>query len=187
MSKSNPEQSQAGVSNSSPKKSQTKERKLNPEHVKEVLEIINQGPYFRLLDIDIEVLDMGYCRVSVNVSRKHNNCFGGIHGGAYASILDTAAYWALYCEMPENAGFTSLDLQTNNFRSITEGHVVCEARVIKRGSSICFSEATIVDDKGRLMAQGTSKIFVAPTLQPISAAIETLCPGRELPPKFLEG
>ncbi|MFR3091307.1 MAG: hypothetical protein ACLTMP_05855 [Eggerthella lenta] len=25
------------------------------------------------------------------------NAFGGAHGGAYASLLDCAAYWALYC------------------------------------------------------------------------------------------
>lgn len=163
-----------------------KDRHLNPAHVTEVLELINQGPYFRLLDLYIVELGMGYCKIEVEVQPKHNNCFGGIHGGAYASILDTAAYWALYCEMEEEAGFTTIDLQTNNLRSCTDGKLFCEGHVIKHGSSICLCEATIVDEKGRLMAQCTSKVFVSPTLQPIRAAIDSLDPTKKLPPKFLE-
>ena len=31
--------------------------KLNPEHIEEVLKLINQGPYFRLLNIDILSLE----------------------------------------------------------------------------------------------------------------------------------
>lgn len=160
--------------------------KLNPEHVSEVLKLINQGPYFRLLDIDIVELDMGYCKVEVEMSRKHQNCFGGAHGGSYASILDTTAYWALYCEMPEDAGFITLDLQTNNLRGFNEGKVTCEGRVIKRGGSICLTESYLRDEQGRLLGQCTSKIFVAPTLQPISAAIDAMDPTTKLPPKFLE-
>lgn len=78
--------------------------KLNPEHIEEVLKLINQGPYFRLLNIDILSLEEGRCIVEADIERKHMNCFGGMHGGVYESIMDTAAYWALYAEMPENAG-----------------------------------------------------------------------------------
>ncbi|MGN0301866.1 MAG: PaaI family thioesterase [Anaerotardibacter sp.] len=160
--------------------------KLNPEHIKETLELINQGPYFRHLNMDIVALDMGYCRVEVEVQNHHLNAFGGIHGGAYASILDTCAYWALYSEMPEDAGFITLDLQTNNLRACSSGKLICEGSVIKRGGSICLCESKIHNEEGKLMAQCTSKMFVSPTLQPIAAAIDALDPTRKLPPKFLE-
>ena len=66
--------------------------KLNPEHIEEVLKLINQGPYFRLLNIDILSLEEGRCIVEADIERKHMNCFGGMHGGVYESIMDTAAY-----------------------------------------------------------------------------------------------
>lgn len=161
--------------------------KLNPAHIEEVLELINQGPYFRLLGIDIVVLEEGRCVVEAAIERKHMNCFGGMHGGVYESIMDTAAYWALYVEMPEDAGFITLDQNANLTRAVQEGtRVHCEGRVVKRGSSICICEAEMLDEKGRLLGMGTSKIFVAPNLQPISAAIDALDPSRKLPPKFLE-
>lgn len=52
-------------------------------------------------------LRKGYSKITVALDRKHLNPFGGVHGGVYASVIDTAAYWAAYCEMEENAGYTS--------------------------------------------------------------------------------
>lgn len=161
--------------------------KLNPAHIEEVLELINQGPYFRLLGIDIQVLEPGHCHVEVDIDRKHMNCFGGMHGGAYESIMDTAAYWALYPEMPEDAGYITLDQNANLIRAVQEDtHVRCEGRVVKRGSSICICEAEMFDDQDRLLGTSISKMFISPSLQPISAAIDDLDPTRKLPPKFIE-
>lgn len=161
--------------------------KLNPAHIEEVLELINQGPYFQLLNIDIVALEEGRCIVEADIERKHMNCFGGMHGGAYESIMDTAAYWALYAQMPEDAGFITLDQTANLVRAVQEGtHVRCEGRVVKQGGSICICEAGMVDEAGRLLGMATSKMFVSPSLQPISAAIDDLDPSRKLPPKFIE-
>ena len=159
--------------------------RLNPEHVEKVLELINQAPYFQLLNMDIKELSEGYCRMEVRLERKHLNAFGGIHGGAYASMLDTAAYWALYADLGEDDGFITLDLTSNNLRAVETGTLTVEGRVIKTGRSICLCEAEVHDEQGRLMAHCISKEFLSPTLQPISAAVRALG-GEPLPPKFLE-
>lgn len=160
-------------------------RAINQEHIKAVLELINQAPYFQLLNMDVQELAMGYAKVVVKVERKHLNAFGGIHGGAYASILDTAAYWALYCEMDEDQGFITIDVKADNLRAIDSGTIVVEGKTIKRGRSICLSEAEAHDEKGNLLAFCTAKQFVSPSLQPIKAAVETLG-SKPLPPKFLD-
>ena len=41
--------------------------KLNPEHIEEVLKLINQGPYFRLLNIDILSLEEGASRFALRL------------------------------------------------------------------------------------------------------------------------
>lgn len=158
---------------------------VNPKHVEQVLELINRSPYFLLLDMELREIRESYSKVVVNLERKHLNAFGGIHGGAYASLLDTAAYWALYCDLPEDAGFTTLDLTVDNLRAVDHGTVTVEGGVIKRGSSICLCEAEARNEDGKLLAHCLSKQFLSPTLQPISAAIRELG-GTPLPPKFLE-
>ncbi len=106
-------------------------KKLNPEHIKAILTLINQGPYFRLLSMEVCKLDIGYCRVEVNLEMKHLNPFGGLHGGVYASIIDTAAYWAVYCELEETFGLTSLDLKVDNLSTAKDGKLIVEGETVK--------------------------------------------------------
>ena len=67
---------------------------LNPDHVTAVLSAINQGPFFRHLSMPVTDMGIGYSVVELDVVDEHLNPFGGIHGGVYASVIDTAAYWA---------------------------------------------------------------------------------------------
>ena len=158
-------------------------RQLNREHIDALIELINHGPYFELLDMKICELDIGYARVETDMQRKHFNPFGAIHGGVYSSILDTAAYWAIYCELDEQAGYTSIDVTINNLSMINEGKMIVEGKSIKVGSSMCLAEATAKDEKGKLLAYGTSKMMILKGKQSINHAIETMG-YPPLPPKF---
>jgi uncharacterized protein (TIGR00369 family) len=105
---------------------------------------------------------------------------------AYAGMLDAASYWCMYAHIPEDMGATTLDLQVNFLRAASSGLLVCEARVKKPGRSIFLCEAEIFDEQGRLMATGSSKMFLSPSIQHVSAAVETVDPTIVLPPKFLD-
>lgn len=68
-------------------------RRLNPDHVERVIELVNQSPYFALINTRLVEMREGYSRAVADLDRKHQNAFGGVHGGAYASFVDCAAYW----------------------------------------------------------------------------------------------
>lgn len=159
-------------------------RKINPEHIESILDLINRGPYFELLSMKVCELSTGYSRVEVDLERKHLNPFGIAHGGVYSSVIDTAAYWAVYCEVEENAGFTTIDIKVDNLSMAKDGKIIVEGRSIKIGRSICLSEATAKDIHGKLLAHGTSKLMITQGLQSIGHAIEALG-YRALPPKFI--
>ena len=157
---------------------------INPEHIKRIIEMINRGPYFILLSMEVKELSVGYSRVEINLENKHLNPFGGIHGGVYSSLIDTAAYWAVYCEVAEDAGYISLDVQVDNLAAVKGGSLVVEGKRIKVGRSICKAEAVIKDNSGKYLAHGTSKQMVTPGLQTINQA--ALAMGfKTLPPKFI--
>lgn len=160
-------------------------KKLNPEHIKAILNLINQGPYFRLLSMEVCEMDFGSCRVEVNLDTKHLNPFGGLHGGVYASIIDTAAYWAVYCELEEDVGLISLDLKVDNLATAKDGKLIVEGKRIKVGRNICLSEATVTDTQGKLLAHGTSKQMITQGLQSINQAVAAMG-YQSSPPKFLE-
>lgn len=159
-------------------------REINPEHLNVLRGLVNAGPYFELLNMDIKELAPGHCRIEVDLEIKHLNCFGGVHGGVYASLIDTAAYWSTYSDVDEDAGLTSLDLKVDNLAAVIEGHLTVVGRQLKAGRTICVAEARITDERGRLMAHGTSKTMVTHGGQTVA---QVLCATghTRLPPKFL--
>ncbi len=159
-------------------------RQLNPAHIKAVIDLINRGPYFQLLSMQVRELGRGFSKVTADLGRKHLNPFGGVHGGVYSSLIDTAAYWAVYCHLDENAGLISIDLSVDNLAPAKEGRLFVEGRLIKAGKSICTAEASVFDCEGKTLAHGKSKQMVTPGLQSISQAVLAMG-GEPIPPKFI--
>jgi uncharacterized protein (TIGR00369 family) len=157
---------------------------LNPEHVRAVIKAINQGPYFRHLSMPVREIGTGYSIVELGVSNEHLNPFGGIHGGAYASVIDTAAYWAVYCELGEGVGYVSIDLKIDYLAPISGGVITAKGRSIRIGRSMCLAEATATDEDGKWLAHGTSKMMVTKGLQTIENAVQ-FTGSETLPPKFI--
>ncbi len=157
---------------------------LNPDHVEAVINAINQGPFFKHLSMTVKEIGVGYSNVELKVGTEHLNPFGGIHGGAYASVIDTAAYWAAYCELEEGVGLISIDLKIDYLAPINDGVIISKGRSIKIGKSMCLAEATATDEEGKWLAHGTSKMMVTKGLQTIEDAF--IFTGSEvLPPKFI--
>jgi uncharacterized protein (TIGR00369 family) len=157
---------------------------LNPDHVKAVLKAINEGPYFRHLSMQVKEMGLGYSVVELEIQREHFNPFGAIHGGVYASAIDTAAYWAVYCELDEKLGLVSIDLKIDYLAPMNHGKLIVNGRSIKTGKTICLAEATAAGKDDRWLAHGTSKMMVTRGLQTIEDAIRfTQMEG--LPPKFI--
>jgi uncharacterized protein (TIGR00369 family) len=67
-----------------------------------------------------------------------------VHGGAISALIDTAAtaaaWSAEFAEMPERWGTVSI---TVNFERPASGDLVAEARVTRRGRSLCFCEVAV--------------------------------------------
>ena len=104
--------------------------KLNPEYVKVASKMIDESPYLKLLGTTTELLDAGHYRCRMELDRKHTNMFGGINGGVNAGLLDSVTYWCLLCCMPEDVGYTTIDLTVNDMHSAQSGIIYAEGEVI---------------------------------------------------------
>jgi uncharacterized protein (TIGR00369 family) len=157
---------------------------LNPKHVQMVIDIINRGPCFWHLSMPVKELGKGYSLVELDIGNEHLNPFGGLHGGVYASAIDTAAYWAVYCELDEEVGRISLDLKVDYLAPANSGKLIIKGCSIKVGKTICLAEATAFDQNDKWLAHGISKMMVTQGLQTLEDALHFI--GAEpLPPKFI--
>lgn len=157
---------------------------LNPQHLKAVIRIINEGPFFRHISMKVTELGVGYAEVIADISKKHMNPFGGLHGGVYSSLIDTAAYWSAYGDLPEEHGLVSIDLKVDFLGPVLDQTVVVKGKRIKAGKTIYLTEAQMLDEKGKLVAHGTSKLMVLNHMQTIKDVVDYVSSER-LPAKFI--
>jgi uncharacterized protein (TIGR00369 family) len=152
-------------------------RRLNPEYVKVVRSATNQSPYFRLLSMELQDFDLGRSHIEISLQEKHLQPFGKVHGGVYSTIIDAAAFWAVFGEVDEGMGMTSVDLKLNYLAPTTGGKLVAVGRRIKIGKTLGLGEAQVSDQDGRILAHGTSTLIVL--------AGVGFSNGKPLPNKFL--
>jgi uncharacterized protein (TIGR00369 family) len=116
--------------------------------------------------INLEMLDAspGVAVMAATPDESHYNPIGSVHGGFFATLLDSVCGCAVQTTLPAGTGYTSLDLSVSFLRGITTdtGRVVATGRVTKPGSRAAFVEADIKDARGRLLATATSTCLVFP-------------------------
>jgi len=152
-------------------------KKLNPAYVQAVRETVSGSPFFRHLSMTIREMDIGCAIVDLDVDTEHLQAFGYVHGGVYASAIDTAAFWSAFGELEEGTGITTVDLKVNYLAPVQTGKLTATGKRIKMGKTLGLAEATVTDSQGRVVAHGTSTLIVLPDFG--------LVGGPALPPKFL--
>ncbi len=152
-------------------------RKLNPEYLETVVKIANSCPYFNHLGMRIIHLKNRIADVEMDLRKVHHQAFGFVHGGAVASLIDTAAFWSGFCELDEHKGITTVDLTINYLAPLQKGNLIAKGRCIKLGRKLGLGEASVFDENGKIVAHGTSTLMIVPGLG--------LAGGHKLPPKFL--
>jgi len=140
-------------------------RNLNPEYVETVRKSVNVCPYFSLLSIQIKDLSWGESLLDIVVQKKHLQPFGMVHGGVFASLIDAAAFWAVYTQVPEEFGMTTVELKLNYLAPLSTGRMIAKGKSLRVGKTICLGEASIVNEEGTLLAHGTSTMMILKDLK----------------------
>jgi len=140
-------------------------RTLNPEYVEAVRRDVNPCPFFSLLSIEIKELGWGEAVLELMAQQKHLQPFGVVHGGAFASLIDAAAFWATYTEVPEGLGMTTVDLKLNYLAPVTAGRIIAIGKCLRAGRTLYLGEVSVRNESGQLLAHGTSTLMVLKNLQ----------------------
>lgn len=93
---------------------------------------------------------------------KHYNPLGTVHGGWYATLLDSALGCAVHTTLPPGRGYTTAELGVNIVRaaSAKTGPLRAIGTVIHAGRQLATAEARIVGPDGKLYAHATTTCLV---------------------------
>jgi uncharacterized protein (TIGR00369 family) len=107
-------------------------------------------------------IDDGRIVFSMHPGEHLHNPIGMVHGGALATLLDTAMGCAVQTTLAAGQAYSTLDLQVRFVRPVVAGGPLlrCEGTVVHRGRRVVTGEGRVVDDTGRLYAHGTTSCLV---------------------------
>ncbi|MBQ1767298.1 MAG: PaaI family thioesterase [Aquincola sp.] len=94
--------------------------------------------------------------------RRHYNPLGTVHGGWFATLLDSAVGCAVHTLLPAGRSYTTLELKLNLVRALTDATplVRAEGRIIHAGRQVSTAEGRIVGPDGQLYAHATTTCLV---------------------------
>jgi uncharacterized protein (TIGR00369 family) len=73
------------------------------------------------LGIELTQITDEHVRGRMLVDRRHLHPMGYVHGGAWVAFADTIAAWGTMRHLPEDRGFTTVELKTNVLASARDG------------------------------------------------------------------
>jgi uncharacterized protein (TIGR00369 family) len=134
----------------------------NPAYLQAIRDSVRTAPYPHLIGMTIDALEFDSCRIGLELGERHLQPFGIVHGGVLATLIDTATFWAGFLRLPEDAGLVNVDLKLNYLKAVTSGRLRAEGRCLRAGKQLSYTEASVLDAAGELVAHGTSTLMALP-------------------------
>jgi uncharacterized protein (TIGR00369 family) len=114
------------------------------------------------LGYDVTEAESGRVVVTLVPTDAHLNPAGTVHGGLTATLLDSCMGLAIESTLEKAVSQTTLEFKISLVRPITleTGPIRAEGTVLNRGRRIGTAEGRVTDNKGRLLAHGTTTCLI---------------------------
>ena len=135
----------------------------------EVMQALLRGelPYAHIaqtLDFTLIEVSAGHATFQGRPGTAHLNPMGTVHGGWFATLLDSALGCAVHTRMKPGQAYTTAELSVNMVRALTPqvSRVRAQGRVIHCGRQLATAEGRLIGPDGTLYAHATTTCLVFP-------------------------
>lgn len=124
-----------------------------------------RAPIGDTLDFVLVEADIGRAVFQGRPLARHYNPLGTVHGGWFATLLDSAVGCAVHTALPAGKAYTTAELKINIVRPLTDKVplVRAEGRVIHLGGRMATADARMTGPDGKLYAHASTTCFIFDT------------------------
>jgi acyl-CoA thioesterase len=122
-------------------------------HLEQVMKVANSSPFYRLLGMEVKEIKEGASRIEMPFKQDLTHPYGIAHGGAIASLADSAVAMALIDLVNPKDRITTIEFKINFIASVNKGKLEAHARIIHQGSKTAVGDVEVVNEKGKLVAK----------------------------------
>ena len=116
-------------------------------------------PFVHLLGIELGELSRGQATMHLEMRDELRRNNGVAHGGAIASLVDTAAAFAILTLLEPDETTTTIDLTIHYLRPLIKGRATANARVLRAGRRIIVISIEVLDE-GKAVAATALTSFI---------------------------
>ena len=109
-------------------------------------------PYAKFLGLELGEVASGEATIHLTVRDELKQYQGVVHGGAVASLIDTASAFAVMTQIDVHERVTTTDLTIHYLRPITEGRMAATARIVRAGRRLFVLSVEVRNDRNVLVA-----------------------------------
>lgn len=130
--------------------------RLTAAQARRISKAIDSVPYARFLGIELDEVSNGTATLALNIRKELTQNHGVVHGGAIASLIDSATAFAIISQLAPKERVTTVDLTISYLRPLTNGRVTAVAKVVRAGRRLFVVSADVKDRDGKLAATALS-------------------------------
>jgi len=135
---------------------------IKESYEKALRRAVESAPYYQLLQISLEQIDTGFGRFRLPFRKEVTQPYGMVHGGAIASLTDTAVAIASMTLIEPGERVTTAEFKINFFTAVTSRELTGEARVVYTGKRLIVAEMEGKNEEGIVQAKGMATYSIIP-------------------------
>ena len=125
---------------------------IDPEKLARAQSAFTSVPYARFLGLKLGHLEPGEVTIHLDVRDELKQNQGVVHGGAIASLIDTAAAFAVLTQIDLHERVTTTDLTIHYLRPAISGRLAAKSRIIRGGRRLFVLSVEVYDEANALIA-----------------------------------
>ena len=132
---------------------------LDKEQLTRLAEYFDEKVTFsRHIGSKVEEVEPGRSVITIDVKDIHLNGAGTLHGGVYASLIDTTMGLSVLALVGVRTA--TIEMNVHFLGAVSDGRITCQSQVVHRTRRTATAEAKVRDSEGNLVAMGTGAFRV---------------------------
>jgi uncharacterized protein (TIGR00369 family) len=125
---------------------------LTEAELSRVRELFGRVRYARLLGLELDEASRGVVKMHLDAREDLRQVNDVLHGGSIASLIDTAAAFAVITVLEPDQSATTSDLTIHFLRPVDSGRVTAVARVLRGGRRLVVVNIEVLDSRQSLVS-----------------------------------
>ena len=138
---------------------------MGTERIAELLHMFNElAPIARYYGMALSFTDEGQAVVDLAYNANLDHALGGVHGGVYATLLDTAGWFTAAAAHDISCWLATAEMSIHFLAPVERTSLRAVGHVIKQGRRQDIAEMHLYDGEGRLVGHATGTFIVLPSV-----------------------